>query len=127
MDSWVLVLTLNRGAGSPPSARWAARGFALPRPSIDRVSIGFFSRYCARRLHYPDPAHDADGYCTAIINELRRHRYDLVMPLFEGTMFPLARRRHEVEHLARFPFWITTGWRRQATRPGQSMSLAPAG
>ena len=104
MDTWVLVTDAQSRGGLSTVRSLGSKGIRVAAADIDRISIGFFSRYCARRLHYPDPAHDANGYCAAIINELGRHRYDLVMPLFEGTMFPLARRRREVEALARFPF-----------------------
>lgn len=104
MDSWVLVTDAQSRAGLSTIRSLGSRGIRVTAADFDRVSVGFFSRYCARRLHYPNPARSEDDYCTAVLAELTRRHYDLIVPLFEGTLLPLARRRQEVEQLTRFPF-----------------------
>lgn len=80
------------------------RGIRVTAADSDRISIGFFSRYCARRLHYPDPATSSGEYFNTIVGELKRHSYDMVIPLFEECLLPLAQRRESLEGLARFPY-----------------------
>lgn len=104
MCSSVLVTDAQSRAGLSTIRSLGIRGIHVTAADSDRVSVGFFSRYCSRRLHYPDPARNADDYYATILDELRRHRYELIMPMFEPTLLPLSRHRQEVERLTRFPY-----------------------
>jgi predicted ATP-grasp superfamily ATP-dependent carboligase len=70
----------------------------------DRVSVGFFSRYCRRAVVTPDPARHPAAFADAVLDELAREPYDVVLPVIDHALFALARRRTEVERHSRFPF-----------------------
>ena len=104
MDSWALVTEAQSRAGLSVIRSLGRQGICVAAADHDRVSLGFFSRYCRRRLHYPDPTHFPDEYADAIIRELESHHYDVVMPLFDECLLPLARRKETIQCLTRFPY-----------------------
>ncbi|MFC2008844.1 ATP-grasp domain-containing protein [Chloroflexota bacterium] len=80
------------------------KGIPVVAADSDRLSAGFFSRDCSRRLVYPNPEVNEGAFREFVFSELVRHKYDLVVPMFDATLLPLARNKGEVEALARFPF-----------------------
>ena len=51
-----------------------------------RLSCGKASRFVARRLLLPQLGEDPGGYLDAVVSELGRRRYDLLLPAFEETL-----------------------------------------
>ena len=70
----------------------------------DHLAISFFSRYCSRRLVYPNPVKAETAFASCILRELEQHQHDLIVPMFDLTLLPLARSKPELERLTRFPF-----------------------
>ncbi len=104
MSSWVLVTNAQSRAALSVIRSLGQKGIRVAAADSDRLALGLFSRYCARRLRYPDPAGSEPDYYTAVSEELQRHPYDVVMPLFDDCLLPLAQRRNEVMSLTRFPY-----------------------
>ena len=104
MDSWVLVTDAQSRAGLSTIRSLGRKGIRVAAADFDRVALGFFSRYCSRTLHYPNPTQFPTEYCRTIIEELAKRPYDVVMPLFDGCLLPLAQHEEEIARLARFPY-----------------------
>ena len=59
------------------------------------------SRYCKAQLDYPVSTDCADDFVRAIIKYVRENRIDLVLPLTDWTMGPLAERRVDFRDVCR--------------------------
>ncbi|MDA8046862.1 MAG: ATP-grasp domain-containing protein [Actinomycetota bacterium] len=64
-------------------------------------TTAFYSRYCRRRVRLPKATDEA--YIDAFLEELSRHRYDVVLPMEDDTTQVLLRHRDQVEALSRLP------------------------
>jgi predicted ATP-grasp superfamily ATP-dependent carboligase len=104
MEARVLLTDAQSRAGLATIRSLGQHSIRVTAADHDRIALGFFSRYCNRRLHYPDPIREPERYAEAILGELRRNRYDVVMPLFDECLLALAKRTQEVEQLTRFPY-----------------------
>ena len=54
-----------------------------------------FSRYCARRVRYPNPAAEGAAFVDALLSEVSRGGYDVLLPLCDYTTMLAS--RHEGE------------------------------
>jgi len=104
MESRVLVTNAHSRAGLSVIRSLGRRGIRVTAADHDRVALGFFSRYCERRLHYPDPVRFPEQYRRAMLDELTRRSYDVVMPLLDDCLLALTPLKNEVAALTRFPF-----------------------
>jgi predicted ATP-grasp superfamily ATP-dependent carboligase len=67
------------------------------------IATTFFSRHCARRLVYPSPHIRPEAFIEALVRELMREHYTMVLPMEERTTLLLARHREELESLTFLP------------------------
>jgi len=104
MPSSVLVTDAQSRAGLVIIRSLGEKGIRVTATDDDRVSVGFFSRYCRRAVVTPDPARHPAAFAAAVLDELKRRPYDVVMPVIDDALFALARRETEVQQLARLPF-----------------------
>ncbi len=104
MVSSVLITDAQSRAGLSVIRSLGEKHIRIVAADRDRMALGFFSRYCSRRLIYPDPILTPEDYGDFILDELSREPYDLIIPLFDGSLLPLARRKTAVDRLTRFPF-----------------------
>jgi predicted ATP-grasp superfamily ATP-dependent carboligase len=100
----VLVTNAQLRSGLAVIRSLGQRRIEVTAADCDRICTGFFSRYTTHRLLHPDPRIDPDGYAERILEELRRRKYALVMPMNDHAMVPLAKRKGEIEKLTRFPY-----------------------
>ena len=104
MDSWVLITESQSRAALSVIRSLGKKGIRVAAADHDRAALAFFSRYCRRRLLYPDPQRYPEEYSRVVIEELTRRPYDVVMPLFDECLLPLAKRKETVQQLTRFPY-----------------------
>ena len=104
MMSRVLVTNAQIRSGLAVIRSLGRKGIEVTAADCDRVSTGFFSKYCSKRLVYPDPAKDPEGYADAILCEIKTTKYDVVIPINDYTLIPLSKRKREIEKYSRFPF-----------------------
>ncbi|MFC2162157.1 ATP-grasp domain-containing protein [Candidatus Altiarchaeota archaeon] len=93
-ESWI-ALVITRSLGR--------HGIKVDCASKKKDSIAFHSRYCDRRLTYPDPLADEKAFVEQIISILAEDEY--VLPYFttEETLLPLSSARKDVEKLTHLP------------------------
>ena len=70
------------------------------RRSID-PNLSALSRFVAASFLYPDPLAEPDRFVLAIEERLRAAPYDLVIPITDDTLQPLAKARERLEPLAK--------------------------
>ncbi len=104
MASSVLVAQAQSRGGLTFIRSMGEKGIRVTAADVDRLALGFFSRYTSRRLVYPDPVRNPDAFSRFVLDELSRHEYDMVVPLYDDTLLPLAGHKPECEALTRFPF-----------------------
>ena len=66
------------------------------------IATSFFSKYCSRRVIYPSPIRDPDGFLNYLRRELARG-YRVIFPMEEVTLLLLARHRDLFDPLAFLP------------------------
>ena len=104
MVSSVLVTDAQSRAGLVVIRSLGEKGIRVTALDNDRVSVGFFSRYCRRAVVSPDPERHPDRYADFVLGDLARRPCDVVIPVLDDALFALARRKGEIQQLARFPF-----------------------
>jgi predicted ATP-grasp superfamily ATP-dependent carboligase len=80
------------------------RGYRVSVGERTRFAPALFSRYCSRRFLHPSPATSPDAFLDALEKELRVGGYDVVLAMEFDTQVLIARNRHRLEGMARFPF-----------------------
>ncbi|SEA85038.1 Predicted ATP-dependent carboligase, ATP-grasp superfamily [Alistipes timonensis JC136] len=63
----------------------------------DRISYGYFSRYARHRVLCPAPKTDETAYLNFLLEYIRMHPQDLVIPLFNDTAEFASRHKAEIE------------------------------
>jgi predicted ATP-grasp superfamily ATP-dependent carboligase len=89
----VLVTDAGRGSAIAVIRSLGRRGLHVIAADSDARSPGFRSRYAAQRLVYPDPARDADAVIELLHAEAAAGRVDLIVPVSDDVLLPLARSR----------------------------------
>lgn len=65
---------------------FARRGFQVTAADNRRVSTGKLSRFTHRRIRVPSLSRDPEAYLDAVLKELRREKYELLVPAFEESL-----------------------------------------
>ena len=80
-----------------------AAGYYVATTGHSRLPRSFLSRHCAR-LHRVCPAReDADRFAYDIHCILDAHRYDVLLPVVDESMFAVSRHRAVIEPLTQLP------------------------
>jgi predicted ATP-grasp superfamily ATP-dependent carboligase len=61
------------------------------------------SRYCAGRVTYPDPGADADAFITALVDAVRTHEIDVLLPVADITTALVTEHRERIEAICALP------------------------
>jgi len=96
----VLVTDAGHGSAIAVMRSLGRRGIAVIAADHDARSPGFRSRYAAERVRYPDPADDPAGVVATLEREARRRSVDLIIPVTDGVLLPLAEARERFTGVA---------------------------
>ena len=80
------------------------RGYRVAAGERTRFAPALFSKYCSRRFIYPSPTLFPEAFLDALVEEVRVGRYDVLLAMEFATQVLVARNRHRLAGLARFPF-----------------------
>lgn len=58
-----------------------------------RVNPARLSRYAAHTVRYPNPEEDKDAFIDFLAQHVRRNRYDIIFPVSDFTVIPIALHR----------------------------------
>ena len=75
------------------------KGISVTVGDSSRLAPAFWSRYCHRRLLYPSPRFDPDGFVDALLNELKERKYDLLFPLGDYEVFAISKNKEKFRKL----------------------------
>ena len=67
------------------------------------ATLASSSRYCTRRVSYPDPVSDPDGFVDVVSGHVRDARIEVVMPIADITTFLIAGNRDRFEPFCAVP------------------------
>src|SRR5687767_5075911 len=101
MSRRVLVLDGDQPAALAIVRSLGRRGIAVDTGERRDRFLSSYSRFTNESLTYPDPLTDQRGFVDAIASRVSRTSYDLVIPVAEDTVQPLATHRSEIERHAR--------------------------
>lgn len=88
------ALAFTRSAGR--AGHWVAVG-----ANQGLFAAAKLSRYCQLAFDYPVSTDDADVFVAAILEFVRRHSIELVVPIADWTLQPLSEQRESFEGLCR--------------------------
>ena len=78
---------------------------SLGRHGIDVIvgaehadTLAAASKYCARRVEYPSPVHDPDGFEQFLLTFVERERIDVVLPVTDITTHLVAKNARALSH-----------------------------
>ncbi len=97
----VLVTDARRGSAIAFIRSLGAKGWRVIAADDDERSAGFRSRFAAERLVYPSPASSPRAFVEALHERLSRSPVDLVIPVTDECIHPLAAARARFEGLTR--------------------------
>jgi predicted ATP-grasp superfamily ATP-dependent carboligase/thymidylate kinase len=89
----VLVTDAGRGSAVSIIRSLGRRGMHVIAADSEARSPGFYSRYAAGRLRYPPPDESPGEMVEALLAAARTRRIDLIVPVTDETILPLAAAR----------------------------------
>jgi predicted ATP-grasp superfamily ATP-dependent carboligase len=89
----VLVTDGGRGSAVAVIRSLARRGMQVIASDCRLLSPGLYSNHRWERLQYPDPTADAGAFVDALLSASRTFGVDLVIPVTDEAILPLARER----------------------------------
>lgn len=76
-----------------------SRGVEVSCADQTRLNPTFFSRYCSRRLTFPGPREDPDGFVETLTGFLAREPHELFIPLDPGSIEVVVANRERFEEV----------------------------
>ena len=89
----VLITDAGRGSAVAFIRSLGRRGWRVTAADSDRASPGFRSRFTSDRMVYPRPTERPDAVVEAIRARVERDGIDLVVPITDELLLPLAQAR----------------------------------
>lgn len=97
----ILVLDGDQPAALAIVRSLAAHGMTVDAGERAAKFLSSHSRHVRDALVYPDPLSEPAAFVDTIAERLARTHYDLVIPVAEDTLQPLAAQRERIEKLAK--------------------------
>jgi predicted ATP-grasp superfamily ATP-dependent carboligase len=89
----VLVTDASRGSAITIMRSLSKKGWTVVAADSMRRSLGFRSRHARYRHVYPSPATSPEAFVAALLEAVNRYGVDLLIPVTDETILPLARAR----------------------------------
>ena len=86
----VLVTDAGRGSSIAIIRSLGRQGWTVIAADSHRFSPGFHSRYTRATVRYPSPGGDPGGATDVLIDAVARHHVDLLIPVTDEIILPLA-------------------------------------
>jgi predicted ATP-grasp superfamily ATP-dependent carboligase/thymidylate kinase len=97
----VLVTDASRGSAVSIIRSLGRRGMHVIAADSASRSPGFSSTYAGGRLRYPSPAESPEAVVDVLLAAARERRVDLIVPVTDETVVPLAAARERFEGVCR--------------------------
>jgi predicted ATP-grasp superfamily ATP-dependent carboligase/thymidylate kinase len=119
----VLVTDVSRGCSIAIIRSLGRAGYRVIAADSDPKCIGFKSKYVWKSLVYPSPEVSPDKFTACLLNEIKSHRVDLIIPTTELVIQPIIKNRELFEAQAQLAL-PPTGQYRVVTNKQKTMDLA---
>ncbi len=93
----ILVTDAGRGSAIAMIRSLGRQGWRVIAADSSPRSLGFCSRYAQERLVYPPPETDPAGFVRTLADAARRGRIELIVPISDACLLPLAESRDRFE------------------------------
>ena len=93
----ILVSDAARGCAVAIIRSLGLQGWHVVAGDSSRPSPGMNSKYAAERFWYPNPAERPQEFVEALLAYVKEHQIDLVIPVTDATILPLAAARERFE------------------------------
>ncbi len=93
----VLVTDASTRTGLAVIRSLGSKQIEVTAGESEHVASGFMSKYCHKRIVYPDPAQDKERFATAIKRFVSAHDFDLIISTTDITLMPLLLCKDEIE------------------------------
>ena len=97
----VLVLDASERSALAIIRSLGSKGIEVVAADSNRYAVGFFSKYCKARFLYPSPYEDKYLFIKSLLRHLRKHTYDLLIPVSDFTTVPVAEYKDELSEYVR--------------------------
>jgi len=97
----VLVTDAGRGSAVAFIRSLGRKGYRVIAADADPRSVGFRSRYASRAVVYPAPAASPDEFCARLLDIAKAEAVDLIIPVTDLVLQPLALARRSFEGVTR--------------------------
>lgn len=97
----VLVTDAERGSALAIIRSFSRRGWRVIAAASLPWSPGFYSRYTDRRLLYPSPVTASEQFLEVMLRAVQENGVDLIIPVTDEVIMPLARERETFEALCK--------------------------
>jgi predicted ATP-grasp superfamily ATP-dependent carboligase len=98
-----LVLDAEMQCSLPVIESLSRRGFHVTAGSYKSINMGFFSKYPYGRVLYPDPKHYPEAFVSSVLELVKRHRYDFILPTDDVSSEILVAHKGILESHTRLP------------------------
>ncbi|MFO0773261.1 MAG: ATP-grasp domain-containing protein [Nitrospiraceae bacterium] len=99
----VVVTDGNERATLAVTRSLGREGYGVVVGAERQPSLAGTSRYCRAGFVYPSPAHDPEGFVTALETEARRHQAVLLIPMSDLAMSAIGAQRARLEASVTIP------------------------
>lgn len=97
----VLVTDADRGSALAIMRSFSRKGWRVIAGASDPLSPSFLSRHVQESVLYPPPEEAAAQYVETMLSTVREKKIDLVIPVTDETILPLAHERQRFEEVCR--------------------------
>ncbi|MFQ5603846.1 MAG: ATP-grasp domain-containing protein [bacterium] len=91
----ILVTDSHRGSAIAIIRSLGRKGYRVVAADSNPRSLGFQSRYAREKVVYPNPESQPQEFCDFILDTVQKQGIDLVLPVTDLVIQPLASRRED--------------------------------
>ena len=95
-----LVLDSSQRAALAVIRSLGSKGIEVTAGDYTSANMGLLSKYCSHGVRYPNPLEHKSMFVKALASHLRKHRYDVVFPITDCTMWPVSEHKEELARYA---------------------------
>jgi len=79
------------------------KGIAISAGDHKRFAIGFFSKYCTKKVLYPSPFGDLDRFKLWLLKYVAKNKFDVLMPISNPVLLSISRSLADFSRYAHVP------------------------
>lgn len=81
----------------------AKKGVEICAAEGQSRALSFFSKYCKKKLVYPDPRRDRDGFIKTFQKIVRKAAFDVLFPISDWSLLPISEHRDTITPFVKIP------------------------